>query len=301
MTTSGQATAPAQPIEHHPCSSAEEFLEILSPRDARWTRSGPWIYRGQANVDWRPQPKAIRNPKAFANYGILGDPSDFHKRQNMLDDLLRRFRDGLDASGIVAPVASTNFTKAGADVRFAGEPEPVDFPLMALAQHHGLPTILLDCSRQARVAAYFAATYALDPETKDLGSHLGVWALRVAYPEGTHEWERQLLVYTAPGSSNPNLRAQSGLFTVLRDVRDPDHEPFTPEEDVGRIPLEDYVQSMAKPAPGVLTLRRVMAPRSCAKHLLRLLAYEGIDGASMFPGADGVAESLRERALWDTE
>jgi hypothetical protein len=31
--------------------------------------------------------------------------------------------------------------------------------------------------------------------------------------------------------------------------------------------------------------------------LLRLVSYEGIDGVSMFPGADGVVRAMREVAL----
>ena len=46
-------------------------------------------------------------------------------------------------------------------------------------------------------------------------------------------------------------------------------------------------------------LHRLTLPVAEARRLLRLLSFEGVDGASMFPGADGVVRAMRERALWD--
>jgi len=44
---------------------------------------------------------------------------------------------------------------------------------------------------------------------------------------------------------------------------------------------------------------RLTLPVEQAPKLLRLLSYEGIDGASMFPSADSVVRAMRERPLWD--
>lgn len=44
-----------------------------------------------------------------------------------------------------------------------------------------------------------------------------------------------------------------------------------------------------------LVLRRFVLPRSQARQLLDLLSLERVDGASMFPGADGVVRAMRER------
>ncbi|MGD0679395.1 MAG: FRG domain-containing protein [Polyangiaceae bacterium] len=286
--------------------SADTFLDALSPRNRRWGDPSSWIYRGQANAEWKLLAKAVRDRNAFAKYTIEGNPLNWTERGVMMNTLLDRFQKGLDRSGIVVPSAIHEVFKSGATMTPSGEPSREHFPLMALAQHHGLPTLLLDWSGRALVAAYFAAVDAANPDTNGLGTHLAVWALRVVYPnDGFDSWGRMLMVYHAPGGTNPNLRAQSGVFTLLRDVNTRPIAETVSDTPAGPFGLEDYVSSTTRPAPGVtpgvFALRQMTLPITEAPKLLRLLSYEGIDGASMFPGADGVVRAMRERALWDVQ
>ena len=45
-------------------------------------------------------------------------------------------------------------------------------------------------------------------------------------------------------------------------------------------------------------LWRLTLPHVEARELMRLLSLEGVDGASMFPGPDGVVKAMREAAIW---
>jgi hypothetical protein len=100
-----------------------------------------------------------------------------------------------------------------------GEPWPPDelISLMALAQHYGVPTRLLDWTRNPFIAAYFAAIGAHESAEK-----ICVWALSGVYEEIQNILvglpARKLFVVSAPASDNPNLQAQRWVGLLCRHV-----------------------------------------------------------------------------------
>jgi FRG domain-containing protein len=267
--------------------SAEDFMRALSSTHGVWSEHPTaWVFRGQADAGWKLVAKAIREPTLFGTFGIPGDACEWSARKHMLDVLLDRFRQWLDRSGIEAPHEAPVDWRRQEQMQSGEEPDQRLFPLMALAQHLGLPTLFLDWTRRAHVAAYFAAYFALHDEKK--ASRLVVWALR-----GGHDaivTKRKLRFYQAPAASNQNLRAQAGLFIRVSPERAPEADRYVVRS------LDEVVAGMPDETA---TLERVTLPTTLAPKLLRLLSYEGVHGASMFPQADGVVRAMQEAALFD--
>jgi len=185
------------------------------------------------------------------------------------------------------------------------------FPLLrsiyALAQHHGIPTRLLDWSFDPHVAAYFAckdvakalALGKIEPE-----GECSIFALRkdeaihmLSAVEGYSEFE--LVEVTAPYDANPNLRAQRGTFTlVVRRFGRPSVSPKLPTiEDL----LSDYIAGATLvPKPRVPTLLRFDFPKSECRKLLRFLADLNITAATIYPGYDGATKAVAEICYYDT-
>ncbi len=105
-----------------------------------------------------------------------------------------------------------------------GWPRTEFLSLLALGQHYGLPTRLLDWTRSSYVAAYFAAEEAARKQKdgdKDFdATHLSVWAFnklkRDLYWRYRDRQPPLIEIVTAPAAGNPNLYAQKGLFTLVR-------------------------------------------------------------------------------------
>jgi hypothetical protein len=121
------------------------------------------------------------------------------------------------------------------------ESHPAYWPLLAKMQHVGIETRLLDWSRSAVRALFFAASGAVRIHDRKASSHIAVWELN---PEFTGwcaklscaSWETPLPgvgeemayatrlpaefdvaihVYAPNQSGNANMQAQHGVFTVL--------------------------------------------------------------------------------------
>jgi hypothetical protein len=210
---------PPVSIEEKPAADAAEFWRLLSPEKPLFPASSVLLYRGQANASWPLEPSILRHPEnklgvVFRANGEVASDDQVIKEWVYLSSFVRF----CDSIGLAIPNDSPEFRKIyldqpGPGIAFIQTtlwPDPILYGLLALAQHHGVPTRLLDWSTRSYVAAYFAISDALrNQKCTPESDRLAVWVLDVTRKGLYPNFE----TVKVPGGNNANLAAQAGMFT----------------------------------------------------------------------------------------
>jgi hypothetical protein len=203
-------------------SDLADFVSFIS---TECFESG-WIFRGQRAASWGLVPSLYREK----SHGVVEQANRSQLEQRLLFQFRREAQPYLNI-----------------------EPDN-DWEWLALAQHHGLPTRLLDWTGSPLVALYFA----LEGEEHPASS---VWCIRPpeAQVNDDSPFEIRTVVRYDPAHLSPRITQQTGCFTA--------HPEGCPVE--GRI-IKVFIisETRAKIRRDVITM--------------------GIHRASLFPGLDGV-------------
>jgi hypothetical protein len=219
--------------------SVAQLVELVSEQ-----RPGRWLYRGQSDACWDVR-CAIDREIHIARRGSL---PRVEYEQHLLNEFKRRA------------------------VPFLTHAPRSEWEWLGLAQHHGLPTRLLDWSTNPLVALFFAVWSNDGSRDASIVRYLHNGpAMDVGEQSDPFEIDR-IVLYEPPHIS-PRMVVQNAVFTAEPGERFLDNNVAAPGDEI-------QVESVAADA---------------IEHIRGDLNKLGISRSTVFPGLDGISAELAAR------
>jgi len=246
----------------HQIENWSEFVSIVQS----WQGVRNWCFRGQGEADWELQPSLARHIEV----------SKVHRAAwKLQEERIRRI------------------FKRKSHLFISDPPKGDEFEWLALMQHHGAPTRLLDFTWSPYVAAFFA----LERATKDSA----IWALNLPLLWDVHgDYSIDGLLV---GEANPRDPAAFEKYYM------PNAHAFVWQGDPFRMPQRVVAQSgtflvsshlgmtvedilALYPGSGELLIKFVLPTATLRAEAMASLYSMNITQATLFPGLDGLARSM---------
>jgi len=257
-------------IHEQELKSWDEFDRIVKKRNYR-----QWIYRGHTSNDWGLESSLYR---AFQDAG------EIIENGNKTKTIVKKKHEN---------VMIEHF-KSNAHLFLSHLPEANDaLSWLALMQHYGAPTRLLDFSFSPYIAAYFAleantedsAIYCINHKAFErLDRGMGADKLKAIYRDILHNTNalgRALLYAFEPKFTSQRLMAQQGVFLA----------PNTLEWSHEQI-LKNYNLNQTE-------IYRWVIPKQLRYEGIRMLKQRNVMSSILYPGIEGYCKSFVHQPVLD--
>jgi hypothetical protein len=163
--------------------------------------------------------------------------------------------------------------------------------LAALAQHYGIPTRLLDWSRDLFTALFFASISGLKERNFSQEKNISLWAFNLGYIESIHLTNKTfpLKAFVPSYFSNQNLQAQSGVLTLWSTLNNGTNSKLIVDRRPLNEQLIDYFASNGQKPFQYPFFYKITLPHTELKPLLNVLDRLNYTESRSFPGYRGAA------------
>lgn len=261
-----------------PVESWRDLQRIYERRFA--LRGRQWVFRGHQETSWDLQPSLERS--TCGRFGLK--PSEMPGIESYL---VSRFQRNLHRFQSRVPAKEDHLE------------------WLALMQHHGAPTRLLDWTYSCYIALFFAL------EMASPGTTCAIWAIDQVWLFNCLRGRQEA---AAAFAIDPELRDPQAARAVLEsDIKSVAplvpyylNERLAVQQGVFLVPLDLKVSFMdnlrAEPSPTQLRKKvlklEIPVVRKVQYQMLMSLERLNVHRLSLFPGIDGFAQSLQLSPLW---
>jgi len=206
------------------CETGEEFIESIRPDNKKlWVSNlnNRWGFRGQPDCNYRLIPKAFRsNIKLPTGPFYITPPEEPSKQGAAETNTIRKFVEYALKNGLEIPDETYDFIFPNYQhpkIPYEDWPQPEYLNILALAQHHGIPTRLLDFTNNPLIAAFFAFDQVPNDRIFDKESRVSVWGIdfnAVFRMWSQYDSGSRIKKIVTPAAGNTFLHRQEGFFLL---------------------------------------------------------------------------------------
>jgi len=281
--------------------SYEEFIELIRPdrknlQSYLQVASSRLLYRGHSDDSWKLESSLFRKNSHFDVYKDL-----FHNLYNAHLSKLRSFVQACDKNGVVIPYDSKKFrekilntnkdsdliNKIISDSTVA--PSDELYELLALAQHYGVATELLDWSYSPLVACLFMVLGVIDKG--DIEGKMSLWIFNPELRNLLNSSEEPNIfeIVEVPKGFNRNIAAQDGCFTLVRQKMG-NHQKLNWCESEQRFKTIKLLNELIAEKGIREMLLKITVPKKLAADIFKYCEAYGVTLALLYGGAEGAAK-----------